>query len=116
MENIGTMTMPENFRYKEVLKKGKPGHDRYDYFFIKHPQMPAGKRAKLFAPFDALRGFSEAALTKQEHYVEKIGLEEEERRILNERLSFLHRMTINPLRNKLLHRLLYLTKSLANSS
>ena len=52
--------MPVNFRYREVFLKGKPRHDRCDAFRIRHPVMDRGKRAKIFAPFDALRGFDEA--------------------------------------------------------
>lgn len=32
---------------------------------LKHPKMPVENRAKSYAPFDALRGFSLAILTKQ---------------------------------------------------
>lgn len=66
MNTIGVMPMPANFRYRDVFLKGKPRHDQYDAFRIRHPQMDLGKRAKLFAPFDALRGFSFAILMKNE--------------------------------------------------
>ena len=57
--------LPENFRYREAYLKGRPGHDRYDEFSVRHPRMDVGRRAKIFAPFDALRGFSAAILEKQ---------------------------------------------------
>lgn len=60
MAAIGVMEMPPDFKYLDVYQKGKPTHDRYDRFSIRHPRMDPGKRAKIFAPFDALRGFSEA--------------------------------------------------------
>ena len=60
MSRIGEMNMPAGFRYKDVFEKGKPQHDRFDSFSIRHPRMDVGKRAKIFAPFDALKGFDEA--------------------------------------------------------
>lgn len=60
MKELGHMDMPADFPYRDVLAKGRPRHDRLDSFRIRHPQMDPGRRAKLFAPFDALRGFSEA--------------------------------------------------------
>ena len=52
--------MPEGFRYENVFRQGRPRHDRYDPFRIRHPKMDVGHRAKIFAPFDALKGFHEA--------------------------------------------------------
>ncbi len=63
---IGEMKMPAGFRYKNVYLKGKPQHDRFDSFRIAHPQMDTGKRAKIFAPFDALKGFDEAVTSMAE--------------------------------------------------
>ena len=71
MYAIGVMPMPAGFKYRDVFLKGKPRHDRYDSFRIRHPEMPPGKRAKLFAPFDALRGFDFAILMKNEIYTDK---------------------------------------------
>ena len=62
MSGIGVIAMPADFSYREVFLRGKPEHDRFDLFRIRHPSMDAGKRAKIFAPFDALRGFSAALL------------------------------------------------------
>ena len=56
MYAIGVMPMPADFKYAEVMRRGKPQHERFDPFSIKHPKMDHGKRAKIFAPFDALRG------------------------------------------------------------
>lgn len=56
----GAMNMPAAFPYREVFFRGKPRHDRDDAFRIRHPQMDPGRRAKIFAPFDALKGFDEA--------------------------------------------------------
>ena len=56
---VGTMEMPPGFSYREVFLKGKPRHEQYDAFSVRHPKMDAGRRAKIFAPFDALKGFSD---------------------------------------------------------
>ena len=63
--------MPENFRYKEALLKGPPQHEPYDDFRIKHPPMPLSKRAKIFSPFAALRGFDREIVAKQVEYEEQ---------------------------------------------
>ncbi len=65
MKMIGRMSMPVNFRYRDTFFKGKPRHGRYDPFRIRHPSMELRKRAKIFAPFDALRGFDEALAEKE---------------------------------------------------
>ena len=95
MYAIGVMPMPANFRYRDVFLKGKPRHDRYDSFRIRHPEMPAGKRAKLFAPFDALRGFDFAILMKNEVYTDRVIMSPEDREELDRRLSILHNLTYN---------------------
>ena len=69
---LGYMPEPKNFKYKEVCEHGKPQHEMFDTFRMKHPSMPLLKRAKIFAPFDALRGFDfkireTQALTEQEY-------------------------------------------------
>ncbi len=46
-------------RYKKVLEKGKPVHQKGDDFFVKHPPMDLSRRAKIFSPFDALKGFGD---------------------------------------------------------
>ena len=92
---IGVMPMPAGFKYRDVFLKGKPRHDRYDSFRIKHPEMPTGKRAKLFAPFDALRGFDFAILMKNEIYTDKAGLSPEDQEELDRRFSILHNLTFN---------------------
>ena len=51
-----------SFKYSSVLKKGKPVHDKFDSFSIKHPAMDLSRRAKIFSPFDALKGFNEELL------------------------------------------------------
>ena len=51
--------MRNTFKYQKVYDKGKPVHKKFDSFSIKHPPMDLSRRAKIFNPFDALKGFSE---------------------------------------------------------
>lgn len=74
MRTVGVMEMPVNFRYRDVFLRGKPRHDRYDPFRIRHPNMDVRRRAKLFAPFDALRGFREAVAAKRALHEDEIML------------------------------------------
>ncbi len=53
-------SLPSSFKYRAVYEKGKPVHDRFDSFSIKHPPMELSRRAKIFSPFYALKGFSDA--------------------------------------------------------
>ena len=62
---IGSMPMPPAFRYRDVFLKGRPRHDVPDPFSLRHPPMPASRWAKIFAPFDALKGFEEAIRLKE---------------------------------------------------
>ena len=83
MEEFGMMPMPADFRYRDVYEKGKPRHDRDDPFLFRHPPMPVSKRAKIFAPFDALRGFDFAIMCKNELYTDKMLLSPEEQEELD---------------------------------
>ena len=95
MEEFGMMPMPADFRYRDVYEKGKPRHDRDDPFLFRHPPMPASKRAKIFAPFDALRGFDFAIMCKNELYTDKMLLSPEEQEELDRRFSILRNLTFN---------------------
>jgi len=95
MSTLGAIKMPEDFRYRDVFLKGKPKHDMYDAFRVRHPRMDANRRAKIFAPFDALRGFSAAVIAKDVRYEEKPQLSEEDTAELNRRLSILRDLTWN---------------------
>ena len=57
--------VPPDFKYLEVLRKGRPEHTLYDSFSLRHPKMPQAKRAKIFAPFAALKGYDEAVAAKE---------------------------------------------------
>ena len=95
MSAIGVMAMPADFRYREVFLKGKPRHDQYDPFRAKHPRMNRGHRAKIFAPFDALKGFNEAVAAKDVLYENRVELNPENSEELDRRLSILHNLTYN---------------------
>ena len=80
--------IPPKFPYAAVFLHGRPRHDGDD-FSRAHPPMERGKRAKIFAPFDALDGYGTAIRTKRAVYVEKICLSADERAEINRRLSLL---------------------------
>jgi len=66
MSRIGDIPMPADFRYRNILLRGRPKHEKTDSFRLRHPSMDIGKRAKIFAPFDALKGFDEAIASAAE--------------------------------------------------
>ena len=91
---IGSMPMPADFPYKKIMQMGRPKHGRFSDFGIRHPSMPCSRRAKIFAPFDALAGFSDRINKKEILYEEKKVLSEEEREALGRRLQYLHHLFI----------------------
>ena len=90
---IGDIPMPPGFRYRDILLRGKPCHDPTDSFRLRHPSMDPAKRAKIFAPFDALKGFQEAVSSKDVLYEEKRELNKEDRDRLNRQLILLRQLT-----------------------
>ena len=90
-----SMPMPEGFKYRDVFLKGRPQHDRFDSFSIRHPKMDVGKRAKIFAPFAALKGFEDEVASKEVQYVPKTELSLEDKAELNRRLEILRSLTYN---------------------
>ena len=64
---LGAMPMPADFRHADLLRRGRPLHRRFDDFSLRHPAMDPGRRAKIFAPFDALAGFSDAIAAEERH-------------------------------------------------
>lgn len=88
---IGNCTIPLDFKYMEVIRKGVPERDQY--FYMQHPKMPCGKRAKIFAPFAALKGFEEEVESKEVIYVKKKELDADEYYELNDTLRFLQERT-----------------------
>ena len=95
MEALGVMSMPSNFRYRDVFLHGRPQHAKFDEFGARHPKMTCAKRAKIFSPFDALRGFNEAVASKDILYVNQIELGERDKDEIDRRLNILHNLTFN---------------------
>ena len=89
MDAVGAMPMPEGFRYRSVALRGKPRHDRFDDFRLRHPGMDPGHRAKIFAPFDALKGFGEAVAARGVLYAERREPDPEAAEELDRRLRIL---------------------------
>ena len=86
--------IPLTFPYLSILMQGRPRHEM-DEFAFRHPRMEQGKRAKVFAPFDALDGYGESVSSKNIVYTDKIILDESEQEELNRRLMILHDLTCN---------------------
>ena len=82
------------------MEQGKPLHDTYDDFSIRHPAMPLSRRAKIFNPFDALKGFDDAIAAKNIRYTRKRELSEDEICLLERKLNLLHRLTQGKLTDK----------------
>lgn len=74
-------------KYKNAFYRDRPAHAQCDEFSIRHPKMALDKRAKLFSPFSALRGFDEAIDSKLERYVSRRELSEEDQEALNRALT-----------------------------
>lgn len=75
-------------RYEKILGAARPAHDQ-DAFNAKHPPMPREKRAKLFVPFDALTGYSEALQEQEFVWQERAELGEAKRQELDDKLQCL---------------------------
>lgn len=95
---IGYMPMPAGFPYADIYKKGRPRHGipgklaTYDTFYIKHPPMETRRRAKIFAPFDALRGFNDAIAAKRVLYEDQRELTEKEIEDLDREMTLLQKL------------------------
>ena len=74
-------------KYRNAFLGERPRHDSSDLFSIRHPKMELSQRAKIFSPFDALKGFGEAIAGKRETYVEKRNLSEDEQAGINQALT-----------------------------
>ena len=94
-DDIGETDKSIDSEYIQISEKGKPQHTKFDDFYRKHPFMDVGKRAKIFAPFAALRGFEGCILDKDVQYQPKIILDEEVKDEIAQQLEALHGLTIN---------------------
>ena len=88
------LLIPPDFPYLCILMQGRPRHD-HDAFSAQHPQMERSKRAKIFAPFDALDGYGDSLAAKRIQYCDKVILDESEKEELNRRLTILRNLTYN---------------------
>ncbi len=86
------LEVPLDFPYLTTIFQGPPEHD-HDDFSLRHPRMERGKRAKIFAPFDALDGYSDAVRSKDVEYTDRIELSEEDSAELSRRLEILRKLT-----------------------
>ena len=82
------MDIPDTFPYREVFLRGRPRHEHDDFHRL-HPPMERGKRAKIFAPFDALDGYGNAVRAKNIVYTDRIQLSGEQTAELDRRLAAL---------------------------
>lgn len=92
---IGIIPIPANFKYADVLRRGRPRHEKWDSFSLRHPPMTAAHWAKIFSPFDALDGFDERIAEKEVLYESRIELCEDDQAELDRRLNILHNLTWN---------------------
>ena len=92
---IGYMEMPADFMYKDVFQRGQPVHAPFDAFRLRHPSMDPGRRAKIFAPFDALIGFDDEIASTEVLYESRRELSDGEKEELGRRLEILYRLTWN---------------------
>ncbi|MCR5148307.1 MAG: YolD-like family protein [Eubacterium sp.] len=76
-------------KYRDIIDKERPVHEN-DQFFAEHPKMDLLERAKIFAPFSALRGLNKtlSARIKIPHPENDLTPEREEE--INELLHSLH--------------------------
>lgn len=92
---VGYMPMPASFSHKEAFLHGRPQHRRYDNFWLRHPPMSTRHRAKIFAPFDALRGFDFCIMSKEVPYTQRRELSDTEKEQLDQQLGVLRSLTYN---------------------
>ena len=74
--------------YKRLSDYGRPEHNG-DYFSLRHPSMSPSKRAKIFAPFAALKGFDEEIGKKEIQYTVKPEATEEMLEDLDQKIKLL---------------------------
>ena len=89
------MDQSVEYKYRRAFMGCRPRHEQYDEFSLRHPKMQLSQRAKIFSPFDALKGFTEAIDSKRKLYVERRELNEEEQAALNAALCRLYTLSGN---------------------
>ena len=91
--SLDGMEVPLDFPYASVFLQGPPKHSQFDEFSLKHPPLERAKRAKIFAPFDALDGYGDAVRRKDVEYVAREELSDEQSEELSCKLADLQRLT-----------------------
>ena len=89
------MNQTAETKYPNAFHRERPVHGEHDEFSMRHPKMTAGRRAKIFSPFAALRGYEEAIEGKLETYVGKAERSEEDQARINQVLLELAELTEN---------------------
>lgn len=79
-------------KYEKAMEQGRPLHQKDDSFSVRHPAMPLSRRAKIFSPFDALKGFHDEILSREAVYTERRELSEEDSRQTDRMLRLLRYM------------------------
>ena len=92
VKNPVSLDAKATHNYDDIIHMKYP-LDRTDV--IKHPRMHAEDRAKIFAPFAALKGYEEAINLKQKIVVPRITLSEESKEYLDLQLGKMERMLLD---------------------
>ena len=74
--------------YEDILGLSRPEHED-DAFSRKHPHMTRLNRAKIFAPYAALKGYEECVAARNVRYVPRHILDSDEEYALNRRIGWL---------------------------
>lgn len=77
------MSLNISNRYDDIINRPRPE--------TKHPHMNTADRAKIFSPFAALKGHTEAIQRKEIHRTNRIDLSDEMASALNEKLALLEK-------------------------
>lgn len=89
IENTVSLSGKETHKYDDIIQMEYPLKTSDS---IKHPKMTIEDRAKIFAPFAALRGYEEAIAAKQKIVVSRVELSEESKEYLDIQLGKLERL------------------------
>jgi hypothetical protein len=91
VKNPVTLDEKVTHQYDDIIDKVYPGKISD---INKHPRMKTEDRAKIFAPFAALKGYEEAIAAKQKIVVPRIELSEEAKEYLDVQLGKIERLLL----------------------